>query len=122
MISTDWHMTIIVMLAGISITLIGLVWRNLTIQVNKKVDKANYDETIKHITKAVDGINGTAKTLKDLARDISVIQNKFITRQEHDYELRLHRSECPVVRELARRMDRSTNEVSAKDDNGKTKV
>ena len=114
----DWHVALISILGGGLIALIGLVWRNLNAHVEKKVNTTSHDdlekkvdnkldaelytETMTHIRKAVDGINGTAQTLKTLADDIVTINRENITRKEFDYELRLHRSECPAIREISK--------------------
>jgi len=98
--------TLIITGTGIVIALIGLIWRNLSSQVEKKLDKALhndlerkvdgkldtqlYTETMIHIQKAVDGINGTAQTLKVLALDIAKIQETFVTKKD----LRIHELEC----------------------------
>ena len=114
----DWHVALISILGGGLIALIGLVWRNLSAHVEKKVSMTSHDdlekkvngkldadlykETMTHIQKAVDGINGTAQTLRALADDIIIINKNNITRKEFDYELRLHRSECPAIMEIAK--------------------
>ena len=114
----DWHVALISILGGGLIALIGLVWRNLNAHVEKKLDTSShndlekkvdgkldaqlYNETMIHIKKAVDGINDTAQTLKVLANDIITINRNNITRKEFDYELRLHRSECPAIREISK--------------------
>ena len=114
----DWHIPLISFLAAVLFALIGLVWRNLNTHVEKKVDTTShedlekkvdtkldaelYKETMLHIQKAVDGINGTAQTLKTLANDIAAIQEKFMTRKDFEYEIRLHHSECPAIREITR--------------------
>ena len=104
----------------IIIGLVGLIYKNVNDKVDRKVDRESHDDLVKavskkldekyyketmlHIQKAVDGINGTAKTLKDLAESISKIQNKFdlfITKKDFEYELRLHHSECPAIKEIA---------------------
>ena len=122
----DWHVTLISILGGGLIALIGLVWRNLNAHVEKKVNMTSHDdlekkvngkldtelyqETMVHIKKAVDGINGTAQTLKVLANDIITINRENITRKEFDYELRLHRSECPAIREISKLINEGRKE------------
>ena len=116
--NADWHVALISILGAGILALVGLVWRNLSAHVEKKVntdshndlekkvdtklDAELYQETMVHIKKAVDGINGTAQTLKILADDIITINRENITRKEFDYEIRLHRSECPAIREIAK--------------------
>ena len=122
----DWHVALISILGGGLIALIGLVWRNLNAHVEKKLDTSShndlekkvdgkldaqlYNETMIHIKKAVDGINGTAQTLKVLANDIITINKNNITRKEFDYELRLHRSECPAIREISKLINEGRKE------------
>ena len=122
----DWHVALISILGGGLIALIGLVWRNLNAHVEKKLDTSShndlekkvdgkldaqlYNETMIHIKKAVDGINGTAQTLKVLANDIITINKNNITRKEFDYELRLHHSECPAIREISKLINEGRKE------------
>jgi len=122
----DWHVALISILGGGLIALIGLVWRNLNAHVEKKLDTSShndlekkvdgkldaqlYNETMIHIKKAVDGINGTAQTLKVLANDIITINQNNITRKEFDMELRLHRSECPAIREISKLINEGRKE------------
>jgi len=122
----DWHVAFISILAAALAGLIGLVYRNLNARVENKLGKDSHDELVKlvegkmdtqlyketmvHIQKAVDGINGTAQTLRSLAKDITEIQDKFMTSKDFQYELRLHHSECPAVQEMARMLNKLKEE------------
>ena len=86
--------------SGIIIGLLGLVWASLNKRIDSKVDGDVYQETMIHIQKAVEGINGTATELKHLAEEISNIQNKFMTTKEFEYEIRLHKSECECLKQI----------------------
>ena len=123
---TDWHVALISILSAGLMALIGLVWRNLNRHVEKKVNVTSHDdlekkvdgkldaelyqETMVHIKKAVDGINGTAQTLRTLADDIITINRENITRKEFDYEIRLHRSECPAMQEISKLINEGRKE------------
>ena len=86
--------TIISISSVIIVGLIGLIWKNLSNRVDAKIDRREYVETMKHIQKAVDGINGTAAALKHLAEEITKIQEKFMLVKDFEYEMKLHKSEC----------------------------
>jgi hypothetical protein len=70
---------------GIICALIGVVYSSLSKQLEKKVDKDLYVQAMQSIEKALDSINGTALTLKNVVQDVSNIQDKFLTKQEHEY-------------------------------------
>lgn len=85
---------------GISVViicaLIGIVYRSLTAQLEKKVDKDLYIQAIETIKNALNSINGTAVTLKNVVNDVSSIQDKFLTKQEHEYICRLKEAEAKM--------------------------
>ena len=64
--------------------LIGVIYRSLITKINEKVDREMYIQSIDHIQKALEKINGAAETLKQIGKD--VIQKDFLTKNE--YELR----------------------------------
>jgi hypothetical protein len=77
-------------------SLLGIIYRSMIKKIEtldiKKVDKDLYKETLSHLQKAVDGINGTAATLKTVVDSISNIQEEFLTLKEHNYMCRLRHS------------------------------
>lgn len=85
--------------SAIIVGLVGLVYRILNIKVDSKVDKELYLQTIGTIQKSVEGINGTAKELKDIAAHLSDIDNKldekFLTIKEHEYLCLINRCKPP---------------------------
>lgn len=74
---------------AIILALVGIVYRSLSLGLEKKVDKELYIKTIGSIEAAVQGINGTATTLKHVVDNISDIHEKFLTIKEHEYKCAL---------------------------------
>lgn len=81
---------IISIATAIIIALIGVVYRSLSIGLEKKVDKELYVKTIGSIETAVQGINGTATTLKHVVENVADIHKTFLTVKEHEYICKLH--------------------------------
>lgn len=81
---------IISIATAIIIGLIGVVYRSLSVGLDKKVDKELYIKTIGSIEAAVQGINGTATTLKHVVENVADIHEKFLTIKEHEYKCALH--------------------------------
>ncbi len=95
---------------AVIIALIGVVYRSLSLGLEKKVDKELYIKTIGSIESAVQGINGTATTLKQVVENVSDIHKTFLTVKEHEYKCTLHAMEIEN-KVLKQRAKRQTDEV-----------
>lgn len=90
----DQSLTIILVAMGVIISLIGLVYKTLSNKVDEKLDKDLYAQNMLHLEKMVDGINGTAATLKTMALEINKIQNTFLTEKDFQAAMKIHDLEC----------------------------
>jgi len=75
---------------AIILGLVGVVYKSLSAGLEKKVDKELYIKTIASIETAVQGINGTATTLKSVVESVASIHQTFMTLREHEYICKLN--------------------------------
>ena len=92
---------ICVAILGIFTTLIGIIYRSVRTQIDSKVGIEKYLEAMSHIDKALDAINGTATTLKNVEASIKEIEHKL---EEKYLTIREHELQCAVVK---KNVDRS---------------